>query len=137
MKPIRTFKRTTWVLFSVLAAVVVSAFTAMGLTAYRTVAARSPGIELSAGTVVYDSTSAPIQLTGTALVTCENGAYYLGQENASIPLGTHTLAYDGTGIQVFGGGYRIDTDGSVHSVSDEEVFTDLAAGAIFKLADRR
>ncbi len=137
MKSMRTFKRATWFLFSMLAFVVVSAFSAMGVTAYRTSAARSPGIELSSGTVIYDSTASPIQLSGSAVVTSENGSYSLGQEDTSIPLGTHTLAYDGTGVRIFGGGYRIDADGSVHSVADGDVYTDLTDGAIFKLADRR
>ncbi len=137
MRHIRTFKRATWLLFFVLAFVVVSTFSAMGITAYRTSAARSPGIELTSGTVVYDSTASPIQLAGSAVVTCENGSYFLGQEGTSIPLGTHTLAYDGTGVRIFGGGYRIDADGSVHSVSDGDVYTELGDGAIFKLADRR
>lgn len=137
MKRTRTFKRATWIIFSLLAAVVVAAFGVMGMTAYQTAAAKSPGIELAAGTVIYDSTCTPIQLTESALVTRENGTYYLGQKNTSIPLGQHTLAYDGSSVQVFGGGYRIDADGSVHSVSDEDVFNDLNTGAIFKLADRR
>ena len=137
MKSMRTFKRATWFLFSMLAFVVVSAFSAMGVTAYRTSAARSPGIELSSGTVIYDSTASPIQLAGSAVVTSENGSYSLGQEDTSIPLGAHTLAYDGTGVRIFGGGYRIDADGSVHSVADGDVYTDLSDGAIFKLADRR
>ena len=137
MRRVRAYRKSTWILLILLVLVVVFAFAAMGLTAYSTAATRSQELELSAGTVVYDSTISPIQLTGTTQVTCDNGTYYLTQDGIGISLGNHTMVYDGTGVRIFGGGYRIDADGSVHSVEDGDVFTDLGTGAIFKLADRR
>ena len=62
MKRIRTFKKATWALFSLIAAVVVTTFGAMGVTAYRTAAAKSPGVELAAGAVVYDNACSPVLL---------------------------------------------------------------------------
>ena len=137
MRQIRKFTRTTRVIFSLFASIVVITFSVMGVTAVQTAAAKAPGIALEAGTVIYDSTCTPIQLTDSAMVIRESGTYYLGQDNGRIPLGQHTLAYDGSGVRVFGGGYRIDADGSVHTVSDEDVFNDINSGAVFKLADRR
>lgn len=124
-------------LFSLFAAVVVVSFGAMGATAYRTAAARSPGVELAAGTVIYDAACTPIQLSNAAMATSENGRYFLGQDGSSVQLGQHTVAYDGSQLQVLGGGYRIDADGSVHTVADTDAFSDISSGAIFKLADRR
>ena len=109
----------------------------MGATAYRTAAARSPGVELAAGTVIYDAACTPIQLSNAAMATSENGRYFLRQEGSNVQLGQHTVAYDGNQLQVLGGGYRIDADGSVHTVTDEDAFSDISSGAIFKLADRR
>ncbi len=109
----------------------------MGVTAYRTAAARSPGVELAAGTVVYDAACTPVQLSNAAMATSENGRYFLGQDSGSVQLGQHTVAYDGNQLQVLGGGYRIDADGSVHTVADTDAFSDISSGAIFKLADRR
>lgn len=120
-----------------LAAVIAAAFVVMGVTAVRTASAKEPAVELAAGTVIYDSTCTPIQLTESTLVSRENGVYFLKQSNADIPLGAHTLAYDGSGVRVFGGGYRIDADGSICSVTDQDSFSELGTGAIFKLADRR
>ena len=120
-----------------LAAVIAAAFVVMGATAVRTASAKEPAVELAAGTVIYDSTCTPIQLTETTLVSRENGVYFLKQSDADIPLGAHTLAYDGSGVRVFGGGYRIDADGSICSVTDQDSFSELGTGAIFKLADRR
>ena len=120
-----------------LAAVIAAAFVVMGVTAVRTASAKEPAVELAAGTVIYDSTCTPIQLTETTLVSRENGVYFLKQSDADIPLGAHTLAYDGSGVRVFGGGYRIDADGSICSVTDQDSFSELGTGAIFKLADRR
>lgn len=137
MRQERKFKKSTWVVFSVLAAVVVVAFGAIGATAIKTAAAKSPDTELTAGTVIFDTTCMPIQLGEGAVVTADRGSYTLRQSDAKIPLGQHTMAYDGNGVRVFGGGYRIDTDGSVHSVKDDDVYSDFASGAIFKLADRR
>ena len=137
MKRIRTFKKATWALFSLIAAVVVTTFGAMGVTAYRTAAAKSPGVELAAGAVVYDNACSPVQLSEASLATRENGRYFLGQEGINIPLGQHTLAFDGSQMQILGGGYRIDADGSVHTVTDQEPFTDIGSDAIFKLSDRR
>ena len=137
MKRIRTFRKATWVLFSLFASVVVVSFGAMGATAYRTAAARSPGVELAAGTVIYDAACTPIQLSNAAMATSENGRYFLRQEGSNVQLGQHTVAYDGNQLQVLGGGYRIDADGSVHTVTDEDAFSDISSGAIFKLADRR
>ena len=137
MKKIRTFRKATWALFSLFASVVVVSFGAMGATAYRTAAARSPGVELAAGTVIYDAACTPIQLSNAAMATSENGRYFLRQEGSNVQLGQHTVAYDGNQLQVLGGGYRIDADGSVHTVTDEDAFSDISSGAIFKLADRR
>ena len=137
MKQIRKLKRATWIIFSVIASVVVLSFGVMGAAAYRTAAAKAPEVALEAGTVIYDSTCAPIQLTESATVTRENGNYFLAQQNTKLPLGEHTLAYTGNSVQIFGGGYRVEMDGSVHKVTDQEVFTDIGAGAVFKLADRR
>lgn len=137
MRQERKFKKSTWVVFSVLAAVVVVAFGAIGATAIKTAAAKSPDTELTAGTVIFDTTCMPVQLGEGAVVTADRGSYTLRQSDAKIPLGQHTMAYDGNGVRVFGGGYRIDTDGSVHSVKDDDVYSDFASGAIFKLADRR
>lgn len=109
----------------------------MGATAYRTAAARSPGVELAAGTVIYDAACTPIQLSNAAMATSENGRYFLRQEGSNVQLGQHTVAYDGSQLQVLGGGYRIDADGSVHTVTDTDAFSDISSGAIFKLADRR
>lgn len=120
-----------------LAAVIAAAFVVMGVTAVRTASAKEPAVELAAGTVIYDSTCTPIQLTESTLVSRENGVYFLKQSDADIPLGAHTLAYDGSGVRVFGGGYRIDADGSICSVTDQDSFSELGTGAIFKLADRR
>lgn len=137
MKRVRKFKKATWIVFSILAAVIAAAFVVMGATAVRTASAKEPAVELAAGTVIYDSTCTPIQLTESALVSRENGVYFLKQSDADIPLGAHTLAYDGSGVRVFGGGYRIDADGSICSVTDQDSFSELGTGAIFKLADRR
>ena len=137
MKRVRKFKKATWIVFSMLAAVIAAAFVVMGVTAVRTASAKEPAVELAAGTVIYDSTCTPIQLTESTLVSRENGVYFLKQSNADIPLGAHTLAYDGSGVRVFGGGYRIDADGSICSVTDQDSFSELGTGAIFKLADRR
>ncbi|MBS6398153.1 MAG: hypothetical protein KH452_13565 [Clostridiales bacterium] len=137
MKRIRTFKKGTWFIFSLLAVVVIAVFCAMGVVSWRTAAQKSPGTELAAGTVVYDNTCTPIQLSEPAWVTREGDSYYLGKDSTNIPLGAHTLAYNGSSVQVFGGGYRIEEDGSVYSVSDEDVFSELDSGAIFKLCDRR
>ena len=137
MKRVRKFKKATWIVFSMLAAVIAAAFVVMGVTAVRTASAKEPAVELAAGTVIYDSTCTPIQLTETTLVSRENGVYFLKQSDADIPLGAHTLAYDGSGVRVFGGGYRIDADGSICSVTDKDSFSELGTGAIFKLADRR
>lgn len=137
MKRVRKFKKATWIVFSMLAAVIAAAFVVMGVTAVRTASAKEPAVELAAGTVIYDSTCTPIQLTETTLVSRENGVYFLKQSDADIPLGAHTLAYDGSGVRVFGGGYRIDADGSICSVTDQDSFSELGTGAIFKLADRR
>lgn len=137
MKRVRKFKKATWIVFSMLAAVIAAAFVVMGATAVRTASAKEPAVELAAGTVIYDSTCTPIQLTETTLVSRENGVYFLKQSDADIPLGAHTLAYDGSGVRVFGGGYRIDADGSICSVTDQDSFSELGTGAIFKLADRR
>lgn len=137
MKRVRKFKKATWIIFSMLAAVIAAAFVVMGVTAVRTASAKEPAVELAAGTVIYDSTCTPIQLTESTLVSRENGVYFLKQSNADIPLGAHTLAYDGSGVRVFGGGYRIDADGSICSVTDQDSFSELGTGAIFKLADRR
>lgn len=137
MKQRRAFKRATWIVFTLLAFVVAAAFGAIGFTAYQAAAAKAPGIELAAGTVIYDNTCTPIQLTEAAMVSKENGMYYLGRESGSIPLGAHTLAYSGSGVQIFGGGYRVDADGSIHIVEDSDIFSDFGNGAIFKLQDRR
>ena len=137
MKRVRKFKKATWIVFSMLAAVIAAAFVVMGATAVRTASAKEPAVELAAGTVIYDSTCTPIQLTETTLVSRENGVYFLKQSDADIPLGAHTLAYDGSGVRVFGGGYRIDADGSICSVTDQDSFSELGTGAIFKLAHRR
>ena len=137
MKRVRKFKKATWIVFSILAAVIAAAFVVMGATAVRTASAKEPAVELAAGTVIYDSTCTPIQLTESTLVSRENGVYFLKQSDADIPLGAHTLAYDGSGVRVFGGGYRIDADGSICSVTDQDSFSELGTGAIFKLADRR
>ena len=137
MKRVRKFKKATWIVFSILAAVIAAAFVVMGVTAVRTASAKEPAVELAAGTVIYDSTCTPIQLTESTLVSRENGVYFLKQSDADIPLGAHTLAYDGSGVRVFGGGYRIDADGSICSVTDQDSFSELGTGAIFKLADRR
>lgn len=137
MKRVRKFKKATWIVFSMLAAVIAAAFVVMGATAVRTASAKEPAVELAAGTVIYDSTCTPIQLTESTLVSRENGVYFLKQSDADIPLGAHTLAYDGSGVRVFGGGYRIDADGSICSVTDQDSFSELGTGAIFKLADRR
>lgn len=137
MKRVRKFKKATWIVFSMLAAVIAAAFVVMGVTAVRTASAKEPAVELAAGTVIYDSTCTPIQLTESTLVSRENGVYFLKQSDADIPLGAHTLAYDGSGVRVFGGGYRIDADGSICSVTDQDSFSELGTGAIFKLADRR
>ena len=56
-----------------LAAVIAAAFVVMGATAVRTASAKEPAVELAAGTVIYDSTCTPIQLTETTLVSRENG----------------------------------------------------------------
>ena len=77
MKQIRKLKRATWIIFSVIASVVVLSFGVMGAAAYRTAAAKAPEVALEAGTVIYDSTCAPIQLTESATVTRENGNYFL------------------------------------------------------------
>lgn len=137
MKQVRKFKKATWIVFTMLAAVIAAAFVVMGVTAVRTASAKEPAVELAAGTVIYDSTCTPIQLTESTLVSRENGVYFLKQSDADIPLGAHTLAYDGSGVRVFGGGYRIDADGSICSVTDQDSFSELGTGAIFKLADRR
>ena len=137
MKRVRKFKKATWIVFSILAAVIAAAFVVMGATAVRTASAKEPAVELAAGTVIYDSTCTPIQLTESTLVSRENGVYFLKQSDADIPLGAHTLAYDGSGVRVFGGGYRVDADGSICSVTDQDSFSELGTGAIFKLADRR
>ena len=108
-----------------LAAVIAAAFVVMGATAVRTASAKEPAVELAAGTVIYDSTCTPIQLTESTLVSRENGVYFLKQSDADIPLGAHTLAYDGSGVRVFGGGYRIDADGSICSVTDQDSFSDI------------
>ncbi len=132
--PTRKFRRATWIVFSLFASVVMVAFGAMGYTAYRTAAARPAGIELPAGSVIYDESGMPIQLTEPTNVVLESGRYYLNGVQ-SIPLGTHTMAYTGSGIQVFGGGYRIEPDGSIYPVNDSEVYPG-GNDAIFKLTDR-
>lgn len=87
MKRVRKFKKATWIVFSMLAAVIAAAFVVMGVTAVRTASAKEPAVELAAGTVIYDSTCTPIQLTETTLVSRENGVYFLKQSDADIPLG--------------------------------------------------
>ena len=104
MRQERKFKKSTWVVFSVLAAVVVVAFGAIGATAIKTAAAKSPDTELTAGTVIFDTTCMPVQLGEGAVVTADRGSYTLRQSDAKIPLGQHTMAYDGNGVRVFGGG---------------------------------
>lgn len=137
MSGIRSYKKATLIIFSALAATVVVAFTAMGILSLRTAANRPQGIELTAGTIVYDNANVPIQLSEDAMVKRDGEFYYLMQNGQDTLLGAHTLAYDGNGVRVLGSGYLIQDDGSVQLIKDEDVFTNLTSGALIKLNDRR
>lgn len=137
MHATRKFTRSTWVVFTLLALAVFSGLGVMGVAAAKSVAARPQDITLPSGSVVYDASSNPVQLTMDGVVIKEGDNYFLGTDSSKMPLGQHTMAYTGSGIMIFGGGYRLEADGSVHPQKDGEVFTDFDSGALFKLADRR
>ncbi len=133
----RKFRRGTWIVFCLLAVVIVAAFGVMSFAAMSTVAARAPSIPLEPGSVIYDSTGSPVEITQLSQVEKKNGMYYLKQGDSTIPLGTNTLAHTPGGIQVFGGGYRVESDGSLYSLSDMDIFGGYSDGAFFKMKDRR
>lgn len=134
----RQFTSRTRLCFILLALAILVALSGMGVSAYQTMSARQGAYELSARSVVYDSTYLPLELTVAGSVARHtDGQYYLEENGVStVPLGTHTLAYSGGNVQVFGGGYRLDTAGEVTAVEDGDEYP-AQETALYKLADRR
>ena len=138
IKSTRKINRSNRIAIGLVAAVLLIIFGAIAFMARGTAAGLSLGVELPIGSVVYDGTYTPVELTETALVTKDSTEqYYLSLQGSGLPLGAHTMAFTGTGVRVFGGGYRVNADGSVESVTDDMEYTALSEPALFKLADRR
>lgn len=95
--------------------------------------------ELAAGVLVYDGDNAPVELQESAAIQKKwTGEYWMSAgSQQSFSLGTNTVAYDGTGVTIYGGGYRIDTDGSLTVLDEVSQVSDLSQTAFYKLADRR
>ncbi|MBR0313440.1 MAG: hypothetical protein IJQ98_13710, partial [Oscillospiraceae bacterium] len=135
---IRKFNRANRLVLALFSALSLTMFGAMAFSAQRTAASVPAGIELPAGSVIYDNAYVPVELAETGLVQRRTtGQYVLTQGESTLPLGAHTLAYTGNALQVFGGGYLVESDGSVSPVEDTMVFDALDAGAVIKMADRR
>ena len=93
MSKIRKLNQGTRLSVALFSTVVSIIFGAIGLSARNSIAAVPPGVELPAGTVVYDTTFTPVELPQAAVVTrSRTGQYFLEQEGADLPLGMHTLA---------------------------------------------
>ena len=138
MRPTRKFNTVTKIYFVVFAVLLLAMFGAMAVSARTTVSHQGAGYSLPSGTVVYDNTFTPVELTDGGTVRAEaDGQYTLGVEGGiGLPLGAHTMAYSGSGAIVFGGGYRVDVQGEVFSIVDGEEMTGESP-CLYKLADWR
>ncbi len=126
--------------FVIFSAVIVGLVGFITLIAANALSQRPENIELSTSTVVFDNTNRPVELSSTGVLSNEinKGQYYLSVEDQGpIPLGENTVAYGPDGIQVFGGGYRIDEFGEVTAVKDDMVYTDFSSPVFYKLSDRK
>lgn len=138
MASVRQYTRSTKIAFAVFTVLVAVMFAGIGLIAHNTITSANLDVELPAGTVIYDNTYVPIELTGTAAVSREpDGQYFLNYGDSSVALGKHTLAYGNGIVRIFGGGYAIEPDGSVMQAKDGEEFPVGDQGLLLKLADRR
>jgi len=138
MSDLRKYSRSTkiaFVLFSVLVAAMFMGITTM---AFRSAAAADKGVELAAGTVLYDNTYTPVELSQASLVSKTKAErYYVEYGRARLSLGEHTIAYANSVAHVFGGGYLIQADGTVSPVDDTSEYAVNSQGSLIKLADRR
>jgi hypothetical protein len=134
----RKLKRSTKIVFLVFAGMMLAMFSGMGLAAWTTVSNEPPAAELPAGTVIYDSAFTPTKLTDAASIVWSDKGYLIsGEGGGYYNLGKHTIAYTGSALRFFGGGYAVTPDGKVTPLEDGVEFKDFAQGAVFKLADRR
>ena len=137
---IRKINKSNKVVFAILSCIIAAAMIVMIITARNTAYASTEGVELRSGTVVYDNSYTPLELTEPATVYKNKlGQYVIKSESGKTDanLGSHTVACAADGIYLFGGGYKIDSIGNVVEVVDSDIFTPTSKGDLFKMADRR
>lgn len=138
METFKVFTKGTKIIFAAFAALILLMFVGIGIVAHLSASTADTGVELAAGSIVYDSTYTATDLTRPSVVAyARDGQYRLSYGDDTLPLGTHTISFSDAAIRAFGGGYLIDGNGNVQSVTDEEEYPVTAKGSLLKLADRR
>ena len=138
MKLKRQYGKKTKTAFLILGGISAIIIGGMIVFAQQTASSASEGIKLYPGSVVYDSTYTPVELVTEGTVRKNSdGQFFLDSGSGELPLGAHTMAYTGNGIQVFGGGYRINEKGQIDSLKDGQEYEDINEPVLYKIADRR
>ena len=138
MVALKVFTKGTRIAFAVFAALILLLFAGIGAVAHRSASAADEGRELSAGSIVYDSTYTATDLTTAAVVAyARDGQYHLSYGDGTLPLGAHTMSYANAAVRAFGGGYLIDANGDVQPITDDMECPVTPEGTLLKLADRR
>ena len=134
----RKLTRATKIAYALFAGLISLLFCGMAYAAMDNVNRAPEKIPLPAGSVVYDASFVPTQLSEPGLVTRgKDGRYALDTGFETYALGAHTMAHTGAASMFFGGGYMLLPDGTVSAIEDGAEYAGFTDGALFNLADRR
>ncbi|MDO4262466.1 MAG: hypothetical protein Q4C82_10325, partial [Eubacteriales bacterium] len=112
----------------------------LAAAAYMVASAQEPEYALSSGAVVYDNVYTQVKLAGEGTVKRENGgSYQLTEGDASYTLGTSTVACPPgeSSLEIFGGQYVFDLDGTVTTMGSHYVIDDLSTTRFCKLDENK
>ena len=138
MKTKRKFDSNNKMYFSLFSMVLILMFGIMIVSASNTAQNRSESWEIPSGSIIYDDSLFPIQLTSDSYVHKDTlGNFYLNTDTGKINLGKHTISETRGGIQIFGHGYKVADDGTVVSLEEAEIVTKGNESVLYKLSDRR
>ena len=105
----------------------------------REVQAQPETYTVGEGTVVYDKDNIPVELGSAAAIQKKwTGDYWMSAGDGSgSSLGEHTISYDGNSVTIYGGGYQIETGGTLTRLDEVTNLAERNETGLYKLADRK
>ncbi|MCD7806580.1 MAG: hypothetical protein LUH19_04470 [Lachnospiraceae bacterium] len=136
----RSLNRKVKIIFAAFSVCVVAALASFVVAAVVVANAQTREYTLSSGTVTYDNVYTQITLDQQGTVSASSdGGYQLAVGETVYSLGDATVAAlpGNTSLEVFGGQYVFDTDGTVTTMSSHYTFEDLTATRLGKISDTK